>query len=179
MNYLDKTRTGRHIVELYKKYDDIGFVYPLSESQKRSLTKFKQRQMRLQQDVVIQSQANNEAIQFPVPEDEAFEWTDDLKEMAYQELIRKDIKYTMYLHRRKLVQKILTQILIPMDGRFRALQPQPLLNYFYSDHNLILKKVHEKVLVEAELLGYQLLIFRYIEETKMYDQITSMHSDES
>lgn len=175
----DKAKTSRAVVELLKKYHDIGYHYPLSDAQKRALKKHKQKQVRQQQDMIIQSQETGEALQFPVPDEDAFEWTDDLKQMGYRELIRENIKYTMHLHRRKVVQKLLTEILIPLDERFSLLKPQAFLKYFYSDHNSILKKIHEQAVVESELLPYQKDIFAYIHRTKLYEQITSMNSDES
>ena len=166
-------------MNLFKKYNDIGISYKLDARQTERLRKYREKQQRSQHESVVQSQLNDAAFVHSLNEDEKFVWDDELKEIAHEEIICVDILTTTPVFREKKVRIKVLPKLVEIDLVFEGLEPQPLLKQFYNDHNKLLKKMNEGLVEESTLNEWESKIFQYINDTAVFQQITSLHSEQS
>ena len=178
--YLDQKDATEQAINLLKKFrDGIGITFAPTERQKKSINSFWKKQDQQQTLIVMQSQITNEPVIFEIKEDDAFEWTEELKDKAYKRLIDRNILYTTFIYRAKIAESIIDKELVRDDERFIVLTPKTLLHTFYNDHNQILKKKFEKKLNEEQLTPSEKRILKYISEAGMELMITYANSEMS
>ena len=162
-----------------KQYDDIGMPFEPDETQKKTISKAKEKRKKKERQSLALSRLNHELIQFPIAEHELFAWTDDKLDIAVQQLVAKDILRTKMIHRDDIVRNVIDENLILFDASFIGLEASNLLKTFYNKHNEILKRKFEGNLDRDELKPYQTRLLTYIEEKKILWSITSLDSDQS
>ena len=126
----------------------------------------------------FEAELNDEAFSFEIPEEEAFDWNDDLYEEAFDAVIGQDIYTIIPFYRDRIFEKIINNLCL-FNEAFETLQVINLKKSFYNAHNDILKRRDMNgELVGQDLKAWEYKLNEYITESESLLSITSLDADQ-